>query len=361
MDFRKISEKPLVNIEKTLSEPAAETPPTPADSGFSAADRFEHINLNFMDAVGAAERSLNVITTEDIVQSLLDASKSQDQAGRIRPDRESMLDTLAKLSPEQFKAVMQSLMDKGEFTNIIGIVSGNRLGSILGEMMQSAQSDPALLDTIVKIIDTAGAEKVFPGIVAADPQSLKLLPERQLLKMLIASEGSSLWGKFYQAIELKGPSPAGQKVLIDEAVEYLTREANAVPPFENLPPDRSAGIRDMLLSLNSQDYKEVIGKLQDSGKFLPLLESFSTSSDAGVILGDLLQRAQNDPDLMSLLQQTLNDPTITNNSSLEFVLNATPQTLSALPEDTLMKLMDACEGMPQWDTVFTALELKNPS
>ena len=177
MDFRKISEKPLANIEKTLSEPAAETPPTPADSGFSAADRFEHINLNFMDAVGAAERSLNVITTEDIVQSLLDASKSQDQAGRIRPDRESMLDTLAKLSPEQFRAVMQSLMDKGEFTKIIGIVSGNRLGSILGEMMQSAQSDPALLDTIVKIIDTAGAEKVFPGIVAADPQSLKLLPE----------------------------------------------------------------------------------------------------------------------------------------------------------------------------------------
>ena len=81
MDFRKISEKPLANIEKTLSEPAAETPPTPADSGFSAAGRFEHINLNFMDAVGAAERSLNVITTEDIVQSLLDASKSQDQAG----------------------------------------------------------------------------------------------------------------------------------------------------------------------------------------------------------------------------------------------------------------------------------------
>jgi hypothetical protein len=122
----------------------------------------------------------------------------------------------------------------------------------------------------------------------------------------------------------------------------------------------------MLLGLDPQDYKEVIGKLKDAGKFLPLLENLVTTEDygrtqAGKILGDLLQRSQNDPDLLSLLQQCLNDKTITDNCSVQFVSNSTAQSLSLLPEDTLMKLMDACEGKPQWDTVFEALELKNPS
>jgi hypothetical protein len=65
--------------------------------------------------------------------------------------------------------------------------------------------------------------------------------------------------------------------------------------------------------------------------------------------------------MLSLLQQCLNDKTIADNCALPFVANSTAQSLSALSEDTLMKLMDACEGKPQWDTVFEALSLKNPS
>ena len=88
----------------------------------------------------------------------------------------------------------------------------------------------------------------------------------------------------------------------------------------------------------------MIGKLMDAGKFLPLLENLATTSDdgrteAGKVLGDLLQRSQGDPDVLSLLEQCLNDKTIADNCSAQFVSHATPQSLSLFSEDTLMKLM----------------------
>lgn len=376
MDFKRLESVPIRNVENTQTQPPDEAPSTPPESGFTAADRFESYNINFLDSAVRAGQEYAIDpnapkaypnTTEGTVQLLLDAAVRQSDKGQIQPDTNAMLDRLSQLSPDEFKAVMQELIDKGEFSKIVGLLGSDRFGQVLGKLLSSAQNDPELLQMIEKCIDAAGAGNIEQGLVSAaggDPQLLKILPERQLLKMLIAAEGSPAWDELYQAIQAKGPSAAAQKVLIDETVEYLASKTNAVFAG-NAPWMRD--VTNTLLSLSPQDYKEVVGKLMDAGNFLPLLENLASlgptagQPEVGKILGDLLQRAQTDPQLASVLEQCLNDPAIVDNCAAQFVNNATPQAMSILSESTLMALMDRLEGKPQWDKVFEALSIKTSS
>jgi hypothetical protein len=272
---------------------------------------------------------------------------------------------LSQLSPEQFKAVMQALVNSGKFDSVIHEMAQKQvnLGQVLGGFLEDAQNDPEMLSTIQMCLDSYGYNfQMVAGLVdgcQGNSELMKILPESTLLQLMGPVKGSSLWGQIYQALESKGISAAGHDVLMDETMEYLNFLADLDPAWQT-----GNHAFETLQALNPDDFKQIVEQLASSGKLSTLLDHIIANgkpealSAAGKILGLLLDHAQNDPEMLQIVEQRLQNDFLSATYAKDFVASTNAQSLSLLPHDTLMSLMDQLEGKPEWATVFNALSIQ---